>query len=200
MSISAESLLSLEAYGEYRRAHQAEIQEYRRRRSLLLGEHMSLQFESEQTLRYQLQEVLLAERLVEPEDIERELSLYARLLPSGSNWRASLLIEFADPKQREVELPALQGAEQRFFVEVQGMERVYALANEDLPPVAPGAAPDKPSAVHFLRFEFSPAQRDALRIGTPANIGCEHPAYPVDEPIPASTLSSLVGDFQDTAI
>jgi len=197
MSISPESLLSLEDYGEYRRAHQAEIQEYRQRRSVLLGENMSLQFESEQTLRYQLQEVLLAERLVEPEDIERELALYSRLLPSGSNWRASLMIEFADPHQRERELAALQGAEQRFFVEVQGLPRVYAVANEDMPPSAPGATPAKPSAVHFLRFEFSLEQRDALRIGTPANIGCEHPAYPVDEPISASTLSSLVGDLRD---
>jgi len=203
MSISADSVLSLEAYSDYRRAHHEDILEHRQRRSVLLGEHMRLQFESEQTLRYQLQEVLLAERLVDPEDVERERVLYAALAPRGSDWRATLMIEFADARQREQELPQLAGVEQRFFVEIQGLGRVYAVANEDMPPEPQagsptGAAPATPAAVgtiHFLRFDFSPEQRDALRTGASATVGCEHPAYPVDVEIPAATLSSLLGDF-----
>lgn len=205
MSISADSLLSLEAYSDYRRAHHEEIQAHRQRRSVLLGEHMRLQFESEQTLRYQLQEVLLAERLVEAEDVERERGLYAALLPGGSEWRATLLIEFADAQERARELPALAGVEQCFFVEIQGLGRVPALANEDMPPEAEAApaaaaeatAPARVATLHFLRFEFSPEQRDALRTGAQAIVGCAHPAYPVDAEIPAATLSSLLGDFSD---
>lgn len=214
MSISPDSLLSLEAYQDYRQAHHEDILQHRQCRSVFLGEHMCLQFESEQTLRYQLQEVLLAERLVEAEDVERERARYAALLPSGHEWRATLLIEFTDARQRELELPQLLGVEQRFFVEVQGMGRVYAQANEDMPaepdaepaaqtvvaakaaaPTAPAATAPRMSAVHFLRFSFTPEQCQALLTGTPATVGCEHPAYPVDMEIPPATLGSLLGDF-----
>ena len=158
-SLSRDSLMTLEAYSKARKAIKAEIIPHRRLRSVLLGEHMTLQFEDERTIRYQIQEMLRVEKIFEEEGILQEIEAYSPLIPDGTNWKATLLIEYTDPNERKRELARLIGVEDRLFVEVEGHARVYAIADEDLE----RENAEKTSAVHFVRFEFSRAARDAIR-------------------------------------
>ena len=161
MPITPDSLMTLEAYAKHRKAHKLQIIAHRRLRSVRLGEHMNLQFEDEQTVRYQIQEMLRIEKIFEEEGIRGEIDAYAPLVPDGSNWKATVLIEFPDPNERKRELARLIGVEDRLFVEVEGHPRVYAIADEDLD----RENDEKTSAVHFARFEFTPAMRQAVRAG-----------------------------------
>ena len=120
-----------------------------------LGEHVTLQFEDEHTIRRQIQEMLHIEKIFDEEGIQGEIEAYAPLVPDGSNWKATMLIEYPDPHERKRELARLIGVEDRMFVEVEGHARVYAIADEDLD----RENDEKTSAVHFVRFEFSDAQR-----------------------------------------
>jgi hypothetical protein len=192
MTITRDSLMTLEAYARHRKQHHGEVIAHRRLRSVALGEHMSLQFEDEQTIRYQIQEMLRIEKIFEEEGIAGELEAYLPLVPDGTNWKATLLLEYPDPNERRRELARLIGVEDRMFVEVEGHARVYAIADEDLP----RESAEKTSAVHFLRFEFSPAMREALRAGAAAKLGCEHAHYPMHTQIRAETLASLAGDLR----
>ena len=131
-TITRDSLMSLEAYSKYRKANQPEVIKHRRLRSVQLGEHINLQFEDEQTVRYQIQEMLRIEKLFEDEAIQSEIDAYQPLGPDGSNWKATLLIEYPDPNERKRELARLIGVEDRMFVEVEGHARIYAIADEDL--------------------------------------------------------------------
>ena len=186
------SLMTLEAYAKARKAIQAEIIAHRRLRSVLLGEHLNLQFEDERTVRYQIQEMLRVEKIFEEEGIAQEIDAYAPLIPDGGNWKATLLIEYTDPNERRRELARLIGVEDRLFVEVEGHARVYAIADEDLD----RENADKTSAVHFVRFEFSRAARDAIRAGASVKLGCDHTHYPSHVVIAADTLASLAGDLR----
>ena len=186
------SLMTLEAYARARKAIQAEIIAHRRLRSVLLGEHLNLQFEDERTVRYQIQEMLRVEKIFEEEGIAQEIDAYAPLIPDGGNWKATLLIEYTDPNERRRELARLIGVEDRLFVEVEGHARVYAIADEDLD----RENADKTSAVHFVRFEFSRAARDAIRAGASVKLGCDHTHYPSHVVIAADTLASLAGDLR----
>ena len=152
-SITPDSLMTLEAYSKWRKAHKPEIIAHRKLRSVQLGEHVNLQFESEATIRYQIQEMLRIEKIFEEEGIQDEIDAYAPLVPDGSNWKATLLIEYTDVNERKRELARLIGIEDRMFVEVEGHPRVYAIADEDLD----RENEDKTSAVHFVRFELTPA-------------------------------------------
>ncbi len=190
-TITPQSLLTLEAYAKIRNSSKPEAMAHRRLRSVALGEHMTLQFEDERTIRRQIQEMLHIEKIFDEAGIQGEIDAYAALVPDGSNWKATVLIEYPDPHERKRELARLIGVEDRLFVEVEGHARVYAIADEDLP----RENAEKTSAVHFARFELSPAQRAAIRAGAAVKLGCDHTHYPAHVTVAAETLASLAGDL-----
>jgi hypothetical protein len=190
--ITAENLMTLEAYSKYRKNHKAEVLAHRKLRTIALGDHFVFQFESEMTIRYQIQEMLRIEKVFEEEGIQQEIEAYAPLVPDGTNWKATMLIEYPDVNERKRELSRLIGVEDRVFVEVEGMPRVYAIADEDLD----RETEEKTSAVHFVRFEFSPAMIAALHAGAAATLGCDHTNYPSHTLIAPETLASLAGDLK----
>jgi hypothetical protein len=190
--ITPDSLMSLEAYSKWRKEHKAEVMAHRQLRSVHLGEHINLQFESETTMRYQIQEMLRIEKIFEEEGIQQEIEAYAPLVPDGSNWKATMLIEYPDINERKRELARLIGVEDCMFVEVEGYERVYAIADEDLE----RENDEKTSAVHFVRFEFTPAMRAAIKAGASVKLGCDHTHYPAHVTIAPETLASLAGDLR----
>jgi hypothetical protein len=190
--ITADSLMTLEAYAKWRKQHQGEVIAHRKLRSVPLGEHILVQFESELTMRYQVQEMLRIEKIFEEEGIQAEIDTYAPLVPDGSNWKATLLIEYPDINERRRELARLIGVEDRMFVEVEGHERVYAIADEDLD----RENDEKTSSVHFLRFEFTPAMRAAVKAGAGVKLGCDHRNYPAHGMLAPEVLASLAGDLK----
>jgi hypothetical protein len=192
MSLSRDKLLSLEAYAKVRASSRPAFIAHRRLRSVQLGEHLNLQFEDEQTVLRQIQEMLHIEKIFDEAGIQSEIEAYAPLVPDGSNWKATLLIEYPDPNERKRELARLIGVEDRMFVEVEGHGRIYAIADEDLD----RENDEKTSAVHFVRFEFAPAARDAVRAGAAVKLGCDHTNYPSHVAIAADTLASLAGDLR----
>ena len=192
MTISRDSLLGLKAYAKIRASSRPAFIAHRRSRSVQLGEHLNLQFEDETTVRRQIQEMLHIEKIFDEEGIQSEIDAYAALVPDGSNWKATLLIEYPDPNERKRELGRLIGVEDRVFVEVEGHARSYAIADEDLD----RETDEKTSAVHFLRFELAKPARDALRAGASAKIGCDHTHYPTHVAISPETLASLAGDLR----
>ncbi len=191
-TISIDSLMSLEAYSKYRKAHKADVMAHRKLRSVQLGEHLNLQFESEMTIRYQIQEMLRIEKIFEEEGIQQEIEAYAPLLPEGRNWKATMLIEYPDVNERKRELARLIGVEDRLFIEVEGMARVYAIADEDMD----RENGEKTSAVHFVRFELTPPMCAAVKAGAGVKIGCDHTHYPAHVEIKPETLASLAGDLK----
>ncbi len=191
-NITADSLMSLEAYTKWRKLHKPEVIAHRKLRSVVLGEHINLQFESETTIRYQIQEMLRIEKVFEEEGIQQEIEAYAPLVPEGSNWKATMMIEYTDINERKRELARLIGVEDRLFVEVEGMKRVYAIADEDLD----RENDEKTSAVHFVRFEFTPPMKAAIQAGAGVKLGCDHTHYPAHVQIAPETLASLAGDLR----
>ena len=189
--ISPESLMSLEAYTKWRKVHKPEVIAHRKLRSVRLGDHVNLQFESETTIRYQIQEMLRIEKVFEEEGILQEIEAYAPLVPSGTNWKATMMIEYTDVIERKRELSRLIGVEDRMFVEVEGHARVYAIADEDLD----RENDEKTSAVHFVRFEFNAPTCASIKAGAAVKIGCDHTNYPAHLEIAADTLASLAGDI-----
>jgi hypothetical protein len=190
-TITPESLMSLEAYSKYRKAHKPDVIAHRKLRSVGLGEHINLQFESETTIRYQIQEMLRIEKIFEEDGIQQEIDAYAPLMPDGSNWKGTLLLEYPDVNERKRELARLIGVEDRMFVEVEGQARVYAIADEDLE----RENDEKTSAVHFVRFELTPAMCAAVKAGAGVKLGCDHTNYPAHTQIAPETLASLAGDL-----
>jgi len=190
--ITRDSLMTLEAYSKYRKQNQAAIIAHRKLRSVALGEHITLQFEDETTIRYQIQEMLRIEKIFEDEGIAQEIDTYAPLVPDGSNWKATMMIEYPDVNERQRALAKLIGVEDRMFVEVEGHQRVYAIADEDLD----RENDQKTSAVHFVRFEFTPAMVSAVRAGASVTLGCDHSNYPAHVTIPAEAMASLAGDLK----
>jgi hypothetical protein len=191
-SISRSSLLTLEAYSKIRKTGKLDAIAHRRLRSVHLGEHMTLQFEDEHTIRRQIQEMLHIEKIFDEDGIQSEIAAYAPLVPDGHNWKATVLIEFPDPNQRKRELARLIGVEDRLWVEVEGHARCYAIADEDLE----RENEEKTSSVHFVRFEFNAAQREAVRAGAGVTLGCDHTHYPAHVHISPETLASLAGDLK----
>jgi len=191
MSITRDSLMTLEAYSKIRQSSRAQAIAHRKQRSVHLGDHMTLQFEDEQTIRRQIQEMLHIEKIFDEEGIQSEIEAYGPLVPDGSNWKATMLLEYPDPHERKRELARLIGVEDRLFVEVEGHARVYAIADEDLD----RENDEKTSSVHFVRFEFPPAAREAIRAGAAVKLGCDHTNYPAHVHIAAETLASLAGDL-----
>jgi hypothetical protein len=189
--IKRESLLSLEAYARERNAFRARVIEHKKRRTVHLGGHLTLQFEDELTIRYQVQEMLRIERIFEEAGIQGELDAYNPLVPDGGNWKATMLIEYPDADERRRMLARLKGIERRVWVEVQGCERVAAIADEDLE----RENEEKTSAVHFLRFELAPPMRQALRAGACVTLGVDHPEYRAQDPLAAEVRAALTADL-----
>lgn len=190
--ITPDSLMTLEAYSKWRKTHKPEVIAHRKLRTVYLGEHVSVQFESELSMRYQIQEMLRIEKIFEEDGIQDEIDAYAPLVPDGSNWKATMLLEYPDINERKRELARLIGIEDRMFVEVEGHARVYAMADEDLD----RETEDKTSAVHFLRFELTPAMCAAVKAGAAVKLGCDHTNYPAHVQITPETLASLAGDLK----
>ena len=192
MTITRDSLLTLEAYSKIRAGSKPEVIAHRRLRTVHLGEHVSLQFEDEQTIRRQIQEMLHIEKIFDEAGIQGEIDTYVPLVPDGSNWKATMLIEYPDEHERRRELARLIGIEDRLFVEVEGHPRIHAIADEDLD----RENDEKTSAVHFVRFEFPPAACKAVRAGAAVKLGCDHTHYPAHAAIAPETLASLAGDLR----
>ena len=189
--IKPESLLSLEAYARSRDEWRQRVIEHKKSRTVRLGEHVTLLFEDELTIRYQVQEMLRIERIFEAQGIQGELDAYNPLVPDGGNWKATMLIEYPDADERRRMLARLKGIERRAWVQVQGCERIYAIADEDLE----RENEEKTSSVHFLRFELDLASRDALRGGAVLSVGIDHPHYSATTRVDAAVRASLAGDL-----
>jgi len=189
--IERASLLSLEAYARQRDAFRARVIEHKRHRSVSLGEHVTLLFEDELTIRYQVQEMLRIERIFEEEGIQHELQVYNPLVPDGGNLKATMLIEYPDPAERQRALARLRGVEDRVWVQVADHARVHAIADEDLE----REDEHKTSAVHFLRFELDPAMRGALRGGARLALGIDHPQYQAAVDAAPEVRAALAADL-----
>jgi len=171
--ITRDSLLTLEAYGRERDSIRTKVIAHKQRRKVHLGEHITLIFEDEMTIRYQIQEMLRAERIFEDERIQEELDAYNPLVPDGRNLKATMLLEFPDPAERHTWLQRLIGIEDKAWVQVQGYEKSWAIADEDLD----RENFEKTSAVHFLRFEFSKEMAEAFKSGVGISVGIDHQNY-----------------------
>jgi len=190
--ITRDSLSSLEAYHKARPEMRARAIVERKLRTVHLGDHLTLIFENEFLMRYQIQEMLRVEKTFEDEGIHDELDAYNPMVPSGSDFKVTMMIEYPNEADRRVALAKLVGVEDQLFIEIEGQPRVYAIADEDLE----RATTEKTSAVHFLRIPLTPAMKDALKAGAQMMVGCDHRGYPMHvETLPHETLASLVTDL-----
>jgi hypothetical protein len=191
-AITRESLMTLEAYAKVRKEFRTNVMAHKRNRTVHLGDHITLQFEDEMTMRYQIQEMLRAERTFEEEGIQQELDAYNPLIPDGGNWKATMMIEYPDVAERARALSELIGVEDRVWVQVEGCPRVYAIADEDLE----RENDVKTSSVHFLRFELDAAMKQALSSDAAIRMGVDHPRYRATlDSVPASVRDSLMRDL-----
>jgi hypothetical protein len=192
MKISRESLLTLEAYARERPAFRARVLEHKKPRTVHVGDHLTLLFEDELTIRYQIQEMLRIEKTFEEAGIQDELSAYNPLVPDGTNWKATMLIEYEDAEERKRALGRLTGLERRVWVRVESAEPVYAIADEDLE----RTSAEKTASVHFLRFELAPGMISALKAGAALAIGVDHPHYSAAvDPVAEETRRALIADL-----
>ena len=190
--LTVEQLFSLEQYARRRNEFRAQVLEHKSQRRLAVGPNMTWCFEDRLTIQYQVQEMLRAERIFEPEGIHEELDAYNPLIPDGANWKATLLLEFPDESVRREQLVQLRGVEARCWVQVAGFEKSFAIADEDLP----RENDEKTSAVHFLRFELTVPMLTALKSGASLSAGVDHDAYRhAVEPVPDRIRASLLGDL-----
>jgi hypothetical protein len=192
-AITRDSLMTLEAYAKVRKEFRANVMAHKKNRSVQMGAHVTLLFEDEMTMRYQIQEMLRAERIFEQDAIQDELDAYNPLVPDGSNWKATMMIQFPDADERGRALARLIGIEDRVWVQVEGCPRVYAVADEDLE----RETEDKTSSVHFLRFELDPAMKKALSSGANVRMGVDHPNYQATvDAVAAAVRASLLKDLR----
>ena len=191
--IGVDDLYSLEEYSRHRNEFRARVMEHKNHRRLKLGEHLTLCFEDRLTMQYQVQEMLRVERIFEESEIHAELDTYNPLIPDGTNWKATLLIEYPDPAERRMALARLVGVEHRVWVQAGDMPAVTGIADEDLE----RSTDDKTSSVHFLRFELTPAMVAALKDGATLRAGVDHPACTVRvEAVPEVLRESLIADLE----
>jgi hypothetical protein len=190
--LSREDLMSLEEYAQKRAEFRPQVMAHKRNRRLALGAHAALYFEDRLTMQYQVQEMLRAERIFEAAGIEEELDTYNPLIPDGSNWKATFMLEYDDVEQRQEAVQRLIGIEDKVWVRVAGFDKVYAIADEDLE----RETEEKTSTVHFMRFELSAEMVAALKQDATLSAGIEHENMPLAvEPVPAEVVQSLVGDL-----
>ena len=190
--IQPDSLMTLEAYARNRKEFRAKVMAHKKDRSVALGDHVTLIFEDELTIRYQVQEMLRIERIFEQEGIQGELEAYNPLIPDGRNFKATMMIEYPDVDERKHALARLKGIEDRVWVQVEGCEKVYAIADEDLE----RETEEKTSSVHFLRFELTDEMAASLKYGVGLGIGVDHPGYSAEiAALPSNIRNSLVNDL-----
>jgi hypothetical protein len=190
--LTVDELFTLERYARERPAFRARVLEHKRDRQLAVGPHVTWLFEDRLTMQYQVQEMLRTERIFEPEGIAEELESYNPMIPDGSNWKVTLLIEYPNEAERRERLTQLKGIEDRCWVQVTGQPRVFAIADEDLE----RENEEKTSAVHFLRFELTPEMIAALRAGAQLGVGIDHPRYAhAIAPVRAAVRTSLLADL-----
>jgi hypothetical protein len=190
--LTRDDLLSLEQYSDERIAFRNNVMAHKKDRRLGLGTNAALYFEDRLTMQYQVQEMLRIERIFEADGINEELEVYNALIPDGSNWKATFMIEFPEVDERQKMLEQLVGIENRVYVQVADFDRVYAVADEDMD----RADDKKTSAVHFMRFEFPPEQSAALRSGSSLVAGIDHENYQVEiRPVADNIRESLLNDL-----
>jgi len=190
--LTRDDLYSLEDYAARRTAFRQRVMAHKRVRVLPVGAHVTLHFEDRLTMHYQVQEMLRAERVFEAAGIEDELSAYNPLIPDGSNFKVTMMVEFADPDERALALSKLMGVEDKVWVRVGESERSWAIADEDME----RATDEKTSAVHFLRLELTPAMVAAAKSGAAIGVGVDHPEYCFSvDPVGDVLRESLSGDL-----
>ena len=190
--LSRESLMTLEAYAKARKEFRTRVIAHKKARTVHLGEHLTLIFEDELTIRYQVQEMLRIEKIFEEQGIQDEIDAYSSLIPDGRNFKATMLIEYEDEGERRVALAGLKGVEDRVWVRVEGSASVYAIADEDLE----RENAEKTSAVHFLRFELTREMAESLKYGVGLSMGVDHANYAAKlDPVAPETRAALLKDL-----
>ena len=193
--LARDSLWSLEQYAVERPAFRKRVMAHKKPRRIALGPHATLLFEDFLTMQYQVQEMLRAERIFEPAAIEEEIDVYNALIPDGSNWKATFLIEYADVEERAAALARMPGVEHRVWLRIGDSPRTFAHANDDLEPEREGQRDDKTSAVHFLRFELNERQVAGVRSGAPVTIGIDHDELRCEATLEAESVAALAADL-----
>lgn len=189
--LKAGDLFSLEQYARQRGDFRSRVIEHKKHRKVEVGPNTTWLFEDRLTVQYQIQEMLRVERIFEPEGIQDELDAYNPLIPDGSNWKVTFLIEYPDADERKVALERLKGVERRCYVQVAGFDRVFAIADEDLE----RENAEKTSSVHWLRFELTPAMCSAVKSGTQVTAGIDHTAYTHSTNLPPATIKALAREL-----
>ncbi|KOR30791.1 hypothetical protein TI04_04110 [Achromatium sp. WMS2] len=189
--LTHQDLYSLEQYALLRNNFRSRVMASKKARRVAIGENAALYFEDKLTIQYQVQEMLRIERIFEPEGIEEELAVYNPLIPDGSNWKATFMLEYGNIAERRVALARLVGIEHKVYVQVAGFEPVYAICNEDLE----RSTPDKTSAVHFMRFEFTPSMITAIKDNSTVNVGINHEEYNINRQLTVDELTALRQDL-----
>lgn len=189
--LKREDLYPLEHYARIRTQFRAMVMKHKQARQVQIGPHATLYFEDRLTMHYQVQEMLRAERIFEPQGIEDELNAYNPLIPDGSNWKATFMLEYPDVDERQRALAELKGVEDRVWVRVEDSEPVFAVADEDIE----RENDDKTSSVHFLRFELTPTMIAAVKRGVALSMGIDHPRYRHDVTVPDPVRDSLAADL-----
>lgn len=190
-ALTRDELYSLEQYAERRPAFRAQVMAHKKNRKVAIGDHATLYFEDRLTIQYQVQEMLRVERIFERAGIEEELGAYNPLIPDGCNWKATFMIEYDDADERREALGRLRGIEDRIWVQVGELPRVFAIADEDLE----RADETKTSAVHFLRFELDAATAQALKGGAALTMGIDHPCYEHQVQVQSPVRAALAADL-----
>lgn len=191
MYLTRDDLYSLEQYAQVRGDFRARVMAHKKNRQVALGGHATLYFEDRLTMQYQIQEMLRTERIFEAAGIQDELDAYNPLIPDGSNWKATLMVEYEDAEERREALARLRGIEDRIWVQVCGFDRVYAIADEDME----RENADKTSSVHFLRFELAPPMVAAMKDGAALTLGSDHPCYEYGVEATPSVRNALAEDL-----
>ncbi len=189
--LTRSDLMSLEAYSEQRDEFRNKVIQHKKNRTIPLGPSMMMYFEDRLTMQYQVQEMLRIEKIFDAAGIQEELDAYNPLIPDGGNWKATQMIEFADPEVRAVELTKLVGIEKQTWVQVGDSDKVFAIADEDLE----RENDEKTSSVHFMRFELTPEMVAAAKSGAPIKLGVSHPNYSHEVVLTEPQRESLVADL-----
>lgn len=189
--LTHDQLFSLEQYARVRKDFRAKVIAHKKIRVVPVGPHATLHFEDRLTMQYQVQEMLRLERMFEPEAIQEELDVYNPLIPDGSNWKATFMLEFPDEAERKVRLAQLLGIEKTVWVQVADFARVTPIANEDLD----RETEEKTASVHFLRFELTPEMCAAVKNGAAIRVGIDHPHYQAEATLASVTRASLAADL-----
>lgn len=189
--LNHDNLYSLEHYARIRNEFRDKVMAHKKRRRLAIGGHAALYFEDRLTMQYQVQEMLRLERIFEPEKIQEELDVYNPLIPDGSNWKATFMLEYADADERRKALAGLVGIEDKIWMRVDGFDAVTPVCNEDLD----RSSEDKTASVHFMRFELTPEMAEAVRHGARIEAGIDHPKYNHVVEVPEAVHEELAADL-----